>query len=117
MTNPRKKRKVTIYLDPEVEKSLAGFAARRDQSQSMIAEAAIASFLSPDDVERREAIIARRLDQLDRRMGRTERDVQQRIPLLRGVVQQGDQLAVIDVDHGCDADTLAPAATKAAARA
>lgn len=75
MTNPRKKRKVTIYLDPEVEKSLVGFAARRDQSQSMIAEAAIASFLSPDDAERREGIIARRLDQLDRRMGRTERDV------------------------------------------
>ncbi len=75
MTNPRKKRKVTIYLDPEVEKSLAGFAARRDQSQSMIAEAAIASFLSPDDAERREAIVARRLDQLDRRMARTERDI------------------------------------------
>ena len=75
MTNPRKKRKVTIYLDPEVEKSLAGFAARRDQSQSMIAEAAIASFLSPDDAERREPIVARRLDQLDRRMARTERDI------------------------------------------
>ena len=75
MTNPRKKRKVTIYLDPEVEKSLAGFAARRDQSQSMIAEAAIASFLSPDDAERREAIVARRLDHLDRRMARTERDI------------------------------------------
>lgn len=75
MANPRKKKKVTIYLDPEVEKSLAGFAARRDQSQSMIAEAAIASFLSPDDAERREAIVARRLDQLDRRMARTERDI------------------------------------------
>ena len=36
---------------------LADFAARRDQSQSMIAEAAIASFLSPDDAERREAIV------------------------------------------------------------
>ena len=41
----------------------------------MIAEAAIASFLSPDDAERREAIVARRLDQLDRRMARTERDI------------------------------------------
>ena len=75
MTNPRKKKKVTIYLDPEVEKSLVDFAVRRDQSQSMIAEAAIASFLSPDDAERREAIVARRLDQLDRRMARTERDI------------------------------------------
>ena len=75
MTNPRKKRKVTVYLEPDVEKALADFAARRDRSQSMIAEAAIASFLSPDDAERREAIVAKRLDQLDRRMTRLERDV------------------------------------------
>lgn len=75
MTSPRKKRKVTVYLDPAVEKALVEFAARRDRSQSKIAEAAIASFLSPDDTERREAIIARRLDQFDRRMTRVERDV------------------------------------------
>lgn len=75
MANPRKKRKVTVYLDPAVEKALVEFAARRDRSQSMIAEAAIASFLSPDDAERREAIIARRLDQIDRRITRVERDV------------------------------------------
>ena len=75
MANPRKKRKVTVYLDPAVEKALVEFAARRDRSQSMIAEAAIASFLSPDDAERREAIVARRLDQIDRRFTRMERDV------------------------------------------
>lgn len=75
MTSQRKKRKVTIYLDPDVEKALAEFAARRDRSQSMIAEASIASFLSPDDAERREAIVARRLDQLDRSLARLERDV------------------------------------------
>ncbi|MFN8680330.1 CopG family transcriptional regulator [Paracoccus sp. P2] len=70
-----KKRKFTVYLDPEVEKALADFAARRDRSQSMIAEAAIASFLSPDDAERREAVVAKRLDQMDRRLSRVERDV------------------------------------------
>ncbi|NKL53452.1 CopG family transcriptional regulator [Rhizobium leguminosarum] len=75
MTRRQKKKKTTVYLDPDVEKMLADFAARRDQSQSMIAEAAIASFLSPDDAERREAIVAKRLDQLDRRMTRVERDV------------------------------------------
>ncbi len=75
MTNHRKKKKTTIYLDPDVEATLADFAARRDRSQSMIAEAAIASFLSPDDAERREAVVARRLDQIDRRMTRVERDV------------------------------------------
>lgn len=54
---------------------LADYAARRNQPQSMIAEAAIASFLSPDAAERREAAIGKRLDQLDRRMTRLERDV------------------------------------------
>ena len=75
MTQRKKKAKVTIYLDPDITETLADFAARRDRSQSMIAEAAIASFLSPDDDERREAITAKRLDQLDRRMTRVERDI------------------------------------------
>lgn len=75
MANLRKKKKLTVYLDPDVEKALTEFAARRDRSQSMIGEVAIASFLSPDDAERREAIIAKRLDRLDRRMDRLERDV------------------------------------------
>jgi len=75
MTSRRKKSKFTVYLDPDVTQALVDFAARRDQSQSMIAEAAIASFLSPDDAERREAVVAKRLDQIDRRMTRIERDV------------------------------------------
>lgn len=75
MTSSRKKTKISVYLDPEVMQMLAEFAARRDRSQSMVAEAAIASFLSPDDAERREAVLARRLDQIDRRITRLERDV------------------------------------------
>ena len=75
MARYRKKSKFTVYLDPDVTRALADFAARRDQSQSMIAEAAIASFLSPDDAERREAVVAKRLDQIDRRMARLERDI------------------------------------------
>ncbi|MFC5394012.1 CopG family transcriptional regulator [Bosea vestrisii] len=75
MPRSRKKTKLSVYLDPDVTRALVEFAARRDQSQSMIAEAAIASFLSPDDAERREAIVAKRLDQLDRRMTRLERDI------------------------------------------
>ena len=70
-----KKTKISAYLDPGVITMLVDYAARRDQSQSMIAEAAIASFLSPDTAERREAALAKRLDQLDRRMMRLERDV------------------------------------------
>ena len=66
---------LSVYLDPELMRALAAYADRRDKSRSLIAEAAIASFLSPDDAERREAIVAKRLDQMDRRMTRVERDV------------------------------------------
>lgn len=75
MTRPSKKRRLSVYLDPDVMKALAGYAARRDQSRSLIAEAAIASFLSPDAAERQEAATTKRLDQLDRRMTRMERDL------------------------------------------
>lgn len=75
MTARKKKSPVSVYLDPEIMAMLAEFAARRGQSRSMIAEAAIASFLSPDADERREAAIVKRLDQIDRRISRLERDV------------------------------------------
>lgn len=75
MTKPSKKQRLSVYLDPDVLKALAGYAARRDQSRSLIAEAAIASFLSPDAAERQEAATTKRLDQLDRRMTRMERDL------------------------------------------
>ena len=75
MTARKKKSPVSVYLDPEIMTMLAEFAARRGQSRSMIAEAAIASFLSPDADERREAAVVKRLDLLDRRMTRLERDV------------------------------------------
>jgi predicted transcriptional regulator len=75
MAARNKKAQVSVYLDPAVMTMLAEHAARRDQPLSLIAEAAIASFLSPDADERREAAIAKRLDQLDRRMTRLERDM------------------------------------------
>jgi hypothetical protein len=70
-----KKLRLSVYLDPEVMHALADYAERRNQSRSLIAEAAIASFLSPDSEERREAVSVKRLDRLDRRVGRLERDL------------------------------------------
>ncbi|TQX90273.1 CopG family transcriptional regulator [Rhizobium sp. rho-13.1] len=70
-----KKQRLSVYLDPDIMKALAAHAARRDQSRSLVAEAAIASFLSPDAAERQEAATTKRLDQLDRRMTRMERDL------------------------------------------
>ena len=66
---------------------LAEHAARRSQPQSMIAEAAIASFLSPDAAERQEAVLVKRLDQIDRRMTRLERDVGIAVESLAGDVR------------------------------
>lgn len=71
----KKKAQISVYLDPEVMTMLADYAARRNQSQSLVAEAAIASFLSPDAADRREAALVKRLDQIDRRMMRMDRDV------------------------------------------
>jgi hypothetical protein len=74
MKSPKKQR-LSVYLEPEVMKALAAHAARRGHSLSLVAEAGIASFLSPDAAERQEAAITKRIDQLDRRMTRMERDL------------------------------------------
>lgn len=75
MTKSPKKQRLSVYLEPDVMKALAAHAARRGHSMSLVAEAGIASFLSPDAAERQEAAITKRLDQIDRRMTRVERDV------------------------------------------
>ncbi len=75
MIRTPKKQRLSVYLDPNVMKTLIDYSARRDHSMSVVAEAAIASFLSPDAVERQEAATTKRLDQLDRRMTRMERDL------------------------------------------
>ena len=75
MPRPDKKQKFTVYLDPGLMGALHDLAARRGHSNSLVAEAAIASFLSPDADQRREAAFAKRLDTIERRLGRLERDV------------------------------------------
>ena len=72
---PSKKQRLSVYVEPAILKTLAEYAARRDHSLSLVAEAAIASFLSPDAAERQEAATTKRLDQIDRRMTRMERDL------------------------------------------
>ncbi|MCM2449035.1 CopG family transcriptional regulator [Agrobacterium vitis] len=75
MTGKMKKAQISVYLDPDIMAILSDYAVRRERPMSLVVEAAVASFLSPDDAERREALIAKRLDQIDRRMTRLERDV------------------------------------------
>jgi hypothetical protein len=53
---------------------IAELATRQRLSRSGTVEAAVASFLSPDGTDRREAAFARRLDRLSRQMQRLERN-------------------------------------------
>ena len=75
MAGRTKKAQISVYLEPDIMDMLAHYAAQRDQSMSLIAQAAIASFLSFDSAERQEAALARRLGQIDRRLARIERDL------------------------------------------
>lgn len=75
LERPDRKKRLSVYLDPDLMRLLADFADRREQSRSIIAEAAIASFLSPDADERQEAAISKRLDRIDRNIQRLERDI------------------------------------------
>ena len=70
-----KKTRLSVYLDPEMMAQLAELADRKRQPKSLIAEAAIMSFLTPDDADRREAVVTRRLDLLTRQGERLERDL------------------------------------------
>lgn len=69
------KGRLNCYFDAALLKRLDELAARRGLSKSTIVEAALASFLSPDAAEQREAAITRRLDKMTRAIERLERDV------------------------------------------
>jgi hypothetical protein len=68
------RRRMNVYLPPDLLEQVAGLAARRKLSQSAIMEAAVMSFLSPDGADRREAAFTRRLDKLTRQVQRLERN-------------------------------------------
>jgi len=69
------KERLSVYLDPAVMKQLDAYADRRAKSKSLVAEAAIASFLSPDGPDKLEAAFTRRLDRVSRQTERLERDI------------------------------------------
>lgn len=69
------KARLSVYLEPDTLKALEALADRRGKSKSLVAEAAIASFVSPDASERQEAAITRRLDRQNRAAERLERNI------------------------------------------
>lgn len=66
---------LTVYLDPKLLDALEAYAKMRGTPKSTVAEAAIAGFLTPDAADQKEAAVARRLDRMDRRLARLERDL------------------------------------------
>ncbi|EKF40066.1 MULTISPECIES: ribbon-helix-helix protein, CopG family [Phyllobacteriaceae] len=69
------RQRLCLTLPSDLLARLNDLADRRKLSRSAVAEAAIASFLSPDALDTREAAFTRRLDRLSRQTARLERDV------------------------------------------
>lgn len=67
--------RMNVYFPPAMLKQLDELAIRKRVSRSSIVEAAVASFLSPDGADQREAAFTRRLDRMSRQLLRLERNV------------------------------------------
>ena len=70
------KQRLSVYLDADMMARLEKLAEKERAAKSSIAEAAIISFLTADDADRREAALTRRLDRLTRSVDRVERDLE-----------------------------------------
>lgn len=65
---------MNVFILPEHARQLDVVAAKKGVSKSSIVAAALASWLSPDAADQREAATAKRLDALARQFERLERD-------------------------------------------
>jgi hypothetical protein len=66
--------RLNLFIQPEHAKRLNELAIKKGVSKSSIIAAALASWLSPDSGDQREAAVAKRLDRLSRQFERLERD-------------------------------------------
>lgn len=66
--------RLNLFIPHEHAKRLDELAAKKGVSKSSIVAAALASWLSPDAGDQREAAMAKRLDRLSRQFERLERD-------------------------------------------
>lgn len=67
--------RLNLTLPVEMINRINDLSGRKNLSRSAIVEAAVASFLSPDAADRREAAFTRRMDRLSRQAQRIERDL------------------------------------------
>jgi hypothetical protein len=66
--------RLNLFLEREHARRLDELAAMKGISKSSIVAAALASWLSPDSGDQREAAMAKRLDRLSRQFEKLERD-------------------------------------------
>src|ERR1043165_3391048 len=64
--------KHTFRLPPDLAGKLADYAHRKRVPQALVVETALSSHLSPDNSERMEAALGRRLDRLTRQLERLD---------------------------------------------
>lgn len=64
--------KQTFRLDAELVRQVAERARQRGVTRTEVVEAALSSLLTPDDEERIEALLTRRLDRMTRQLDRLE---------------------------------------------
>ena len=69
------KSRLSVYLEPALLRRLETFADQNGKSKSLVAEAAVTAFLSPDAATRQETALLRRLDQQGRSIERLERNL------------------------------------------
>ena len=69
------KLRFNCYFDPKLADRLGELAVRQGVHRSQLVEAAVASFLSPDALDRREAAYVRRLDRISRQLEKVDRDI------------------------------------------
>jgi hypothetical protein len=68
-----RKARLSVYLDRPILDALTSYAARRQTSLSLVAEAAIVAFVSPNDTG---DALQRRLARVDRQLEKLDRDIQ-----------------------------------------
>ena len=74
MSQLHSRHRLNLFIERDHARRLNELAAKKGVSKSSIVAAALASWLSPDAADQREAAMAKRLDRLSRQFEKLERD-------------------------------------------
>jgi len=74
MSRLHSRHRLNLFIQRDHAKRLDELSAKKGVSKSSIVAAALASWLSPDAADKREAAMAKRLDRLSRQFEKLERD-------------------------------------------